>query len=219
MSEHTQEFIDQDTNTLQFRAVIDFFKNKRDGVFIEMGAADGILGSNTYRLERDFGWDGILIEPIKEYCDQISKYRKASHVFNICIGETEGSVEFTRIEGYSKLLSGISDQYPSEHKDRINREVQSMGQKIHVDMVPCKKLISVLNECSITHVDYLSIDVEGGELSVLKSMCMEENSNIRPTLISVENPYHVDDMEKYLSAFGYHKVGRIASDDFFLHTQ
>lgn len=216
MSEHTQEFIDQDTNTLQFRAVIDFFKNKQDGVFIEMGAADGILGSNTYRLERDFGWDGILIEPIKEYCDQISKYRKASHVFNICIGETEGSVEFTRIEGYSKLLSGISDQYPSEHKDRINREVQSMGQKIHVDMVPCKKLITVLNECGVSHIDYLSVDVEGGEMSVLKSLCMEQHS-IRPVLIGCENNYRSSEVNDYLNTFGYVKVGSAGGDDFFYY--
>lgn len=216
MSEHTQEFIDQDTNTLQFRAVIDFFKNKQDGVFIEMGAADGILGSNTYRLERDFGWDGILIEPIKEYCDQISKYRKASHVFNICIGETEGSVEFTRIEGYSKLLSGISDQYPSEHKDRINREVQSMGQKIHVDMVPCKKLITVLNECGVSHIDYLSVDVEGGEMSVLKSLCMEQHS-IRPVLIGCENNYRSSKVNDYLNTFGYVKVGSAGGDDFFYY--
>lgn len=216
MSEHTQEFIDQDTNTLQFRAVIDFFKNKQDGVFIEMGAADGILGSNTYRLERDFGWDGILIEPIKEYCDQISKYRKASHVFNICIGETEGSVEFTRIEGYSKLLSGISDQYPSEHKDRINREVQSMGQKIHVDMVPCKKLITVLKECGVSHIDYLSVDVEGGEMSVLKSLCMEQHS-IRPVLIGCENNYRSSEVNDYLNTFGYVKVGSAGGDDFFYY--
>ena len=216
MSEHTQEFIDQDTNTLQFRAVIEFFKNKRDGFFIEMGAADGILGSNTYRLERDFGWDGILIEPIKEYCDQISKYRKASHVFNICIGETEGSVEFTRIEGYSKLLSGISDQYPPEHKDRINREVQSMGQQVHVDMVPCKKLINILKECGVTHIDYLSVDVEGGEMSILKSLCMEQNS-IRPVLIGCENNYRSSEVNDYLNTFGYVKVGSAGGDDFFYH--
>lgn len=216
MDRHTAEFIELDTNTDQYRAVIDFFKNKRNGFFIEMGAADGVLGSNTYRLERDFGWDGILIEPIKEYCDQISKYRKASHVFNICIGETEGSVEFTRIEGYSKLLSGISDQYPPEHKDRINREVKSMGQQVHVDLVPCKKLITILNECGIDIVDYLSVDVEGGELSVVKSLCMETNT-IRPTIIACENPYYSTEIEQYLSAFGYVKVCRISADDFFIH--
>ena len=216
MSEHTQEFIDQDTNTLQFLAVIDFFKNKRNGFFIEMGAADGVLGSNTYRLERDFGWDGILIEPIKEYHDEISRYRKASHVFNVCIGENEGTVEFTRIEGYSKLLSGISTQYPPEHKNRIDREVQAMGQQIHVDLVPCKKLITVLKECGVSAVDYLSVDVEGGELSVLKSLCMEQNP-IRPILIGCENNYKSAEVYEYLKQFGYVNVGSAGGDDFFYH--
>ena len=214
MNQHTQEFIDQDTNTEQFRAVIEFFQNKRDGFFIEMGAADGVLASNTYRLERDFGWEGILIEPIKEYCDHIPKYRKASHVFNICIGETEGTVEFTRIEGYSKLLSGISKEYPPEHKNRIDTEVQRMGQQVHVDLVPCRKLISVLNECGIRSIDYLSVDVEGGELSVLKSLCMEDNL-IRPILIGCENNYRSSEVENYLVSFGYVKVGSAGGDDFF----
>lgn len=218
MSEYTQEFIDRDTNTEQFRAVIGFFKNKRNGFFIEMGAADGVLASNTYRLERDFEWDGILIEPIKDYADQIQKYRKASFILNNCIGETEGLVEFTRIEGYSKLLSGISKEYPYEHKIRIDAEVKNLRQEICIDLIFCKKLVTVLTECGVSNIDYLSIDVEGGELSVLKSLCMEENS-IRPIIISTENNYDTKDIEYYLSSFGYHKIGRIAADDFFLHNQ
>lgn len=214
MNKHTQQFIDQDTDTHQFRVVIDFFKNKRNGFFIEMGASYGVLASNTYRLEKDFGWDGILIEPIKEYYNDIHKYRKSSFVKNICIGETEGDIEFTRIEGYSKLLSGISKEYSTEHKYRINREVQSMGQQIYVDLVPCKKLITVLTECIISHVDYLSVDVEGGELSVLKSIEMENNS-VRPTLIGVENNYNSAEVEKYLNCFGYQKIGSAGGDDFY----
>lgn len=53
MNQHIQEFIDQDTDTEQFRMVIEFFQNKRDGFFIEMGAADGVLASNTYRKDME----------------------------------------------------------------------------------------------------------------------------------------------------------------------
>lgn len=214
MANHSLQFIEEDTNTFQFRTVIEYFKHKKNGTFIEMGAADGILGSNTYRLERDYGWDGILIEPIKDYFDDIPKYRKTSHILNVSVGETEGPVEFTRIEGYSKLLSGISEKHQSEHKDRINREVQQLNQKVHVDFVQCKKLITILNECKIFDIDYLSVDVEGAEFSVLKSLCMEDNK-IRPILIGCENNYGEKDVEDYLKLFGYKKMCRSGADDFF----
>lgn len=213
---HTDEFIEQDTNTLQFNAVLNFFNHKRDGVFVEMGAADGILASNTFRLERDYGWNGVLIEPLKDYYEQIPCYRKTRHVYNICIGETEGDVDFTRIEGYSKLLSGISNEYPKEHVNRIASEVNSMNQQVYVDKVPCRRLINVLNECGINHIDYLSVDVEGGELSVMKSLSMETNS-IRPVLIGSENNYRNTEVEEYLNTFGYVFVGNAGGDNFFFY--
>lgn len=218
MNGHSQEFIYQDTNTHQFRFVIDFFKHKKNGFFIEMGAADGILASNTYQLEKNYGWDGILIEPIKDYFNQIAQYRKIKKIFNVCIGEHEGTVNFTRVEGHSKLLSGISSQYHSEHKKRIEREAKEKNQQIYFDSVDCKKLITILNQYNITCVDYLSIDVEGGELSVLKSIEMETNK-IRPLLIGCENNYKTSDIENYLKQFSYTKIGHIGGDDFFYYNQ
>ena len=212
---YSQEFIEQDTNTLQFRAVADFFGNKRDGFFIEMGAADGILASNTYRFERDFGWNGILIEPIENYYNDISVNRPTTKfTFNVCVGEIEGSVEFKRIEGNSKLLSGIIDKCSTAHCSRIEREVLAMDQVIHIDSIPCRRMDAILKECDTNHVDYCSIDVEGGELSVLKSISME-TSPIRPILFGVENNYNTTEVLDYLAEFGYQRIGSIGGDDFF----
>ena len=214
MTNYTDKFIDEDTNTFQFKKIIDLFNHKKNGTFVEMGAADGILASNTYKLEKYYGWNGILIEPIKEYFELIPKYRNVNHILNICVGEKEGTVDFTRIEGYSKLLSGITEQYPAEHNYRIDSEVKEKNQKIYVDQVICKKLITVLTECNIFNIDYLSIDVEGGELSVLKSLDME-NNNIRPTIIGAENNYNKSDVEYYLKKFNYIKIGNFGGDDFY----
>jgi|688.fasta_scaffold128775_3 FkbM family methyltransferase len=211
---HSKEFIETETNTPQFNFVLNFFKHKKGGIFIEMGATDGIIASNTYCLETHYGWDGILIEPIKDYFDDIKKYRKTKYAYNICIGENEGFVEFTRIEGYSKMLSGISIEYPEQHKNRINKEVKERDQQIHIDLVSCKKLITVLKESNVQQIDYLSIDVEGGELSVLKSLEMEKNS-IRPTIIGCENNYKTNEIESYLNQFNYKKVATVAADDMY----
>jgi FkbM family methyltransferase len=214
MTTYTQEDIERESDSHQFRAIIQLLQNKKNGFFIELGAADGILCSNTYRLERDFGWDGILIEPIKDYFDMMCSMRKASHKYNICIGETNGVVDFKRIEGYSKMLSGISTEYPVQHESRIDREVVERNQQVFIDKVVCRQLADVIVECGNPHIDYLSVDVEGGEFSVVKSLNMESNS-IRPTVIGCENSYDDRRIEDYLKTFGYTKIGKVAIDDFY----
>ena len=213
--EHTSDIIELNTNNEQFNAVVQLLNHKTNGIFVELGAADGVLGSTTYRLEKNFGWDGVLIEPLKHYYDEIRRYRTASHVFNFCVGEREGLVEFTRIDGYSNMLSGISENYEQRHLSRIKNEVQQLNQQVHKDTIQCRKLANVLYDCGIQHVDYLSIDVEGAELSVLKGLCTE-TTPYRPSLIGCENNYQQTDVEKYLAEFGYTKVGTAGGDDFFL---
>lgn len=213
---YSEQIIEENTNNFQFRTVVELLNGKKNGTFVELGAADGVLGSTTYRLEKDFGWNGVLIEPLKHYYDKIRSYRNASFMFNICVAEQEGVVEFTRIDGYSNMLSGISNNYSKEHLSRISKEVNSMNQVIHKDMIECRKLESILKECNITQVDYLSVDVEGAELSVVKSLGMETNP-IRPLLIGCENNYGENEVEGYLAVFGYTKVTCAGGDDFFLH--
>ena len=42
--------------------VREFFEDRRGGVFVDVGASDAVKGSNTYRLERDFGWSGLAVD-------------------------------------------------------------------------------------------------------------------------------------------------------------
>ena len=51
--------------------LVDYLLSKRDGVFCEVGALDGIVFSNTYYLEKELGWTGILCEPNKKYINKI----------------------------------------------------------------------------------------------------------------------------------------------------
>lgn len=216
MQQHSPEEIERETDTLQFRAVLEFFGGKREGVFIELGAIDGICGSNTFRLERDYGWNGILIEPISDYYDALLLNRKASHMYRVCVCENEGETEFTRIEGYSKVLSGIPSNFSPDHKNRIDREVSAHSQQVFIDKIASKKMSTILSECGINQVDYLSVDVEGAELSVIKSIEMEKNT-IRPILIGAENNYGSTEVWDYLSQFGYNKINNIGGDDFFYY--
>ena len=55
--------------------VLKFYNDKRDGYFIELGASDGITLSNTYLLEKEFGWKGICAEPVPVKYEALCKNR------------------------------------------------------------------------------------------------------------------------------------------------
>src|SRR6185503_4761395 len=58
---------------------------KRQGTFVEFGAADGIAGSNTYLLESEYAWKGLLAEPLPNHIAQLVSIRKTSRIVNKCV--------------------------------------------------------------------------------------------------------------------------------------
>src|SRR5579872_4302470 len=63
-SEHEEEWI-----------IRDFFQDQREGTFVDVGANDYRLASNTYFLETALGWSGLAIEPQRQFADGYAKYR------------------------------------------------------------------------------------------------------------------------------------------------
>ena len=61
-----------------------FFKNKKKGFFVEIGAFDGLEGSNCYYFENMQAWDGIAVEASKNHFSKLKKNRKC-HVLNFAI--------------------------------------------------------------------------------------------------------------------------------------
>ena len=66
------------SQNLQDLIVLDLFGFKNKGIFIEAGACDGILNSNSYLLEKEFSWSGLLVEPLKDYFIELKKNRKVN---------------------------------------------------------------------------------------------------------------------------------------------
>ena len=67
---------------------------KRKGFFVEFGATNGIDLSNTYLLETEFGWDGILAEPAVCWQHDLKLNRKAA-IEERCVWSSSGGwIEF-----------------------------------------------------------------------------------------------------------------------------
>lgn len=134
---------------------------KRDGFFVEFGATNGLDLSNTYLLESDFGWSGILAEPATSWHESLRLNRKAK-IDTRCVWSQSGdSLVFNETD--MKEFSTI-DHFSSadlHEKNRLN------GSKYIVDTVSLLDLLDELEAPRI--IDYLSIDTEGSEYSILEN--------------------------------------------------
>ena len=183
----------------QDRFIDEFFKEKRNGVFVDIGANEGVQISNTFFLEKERGWTGICIEPLPVEFNKLTENRSSINL-NICVSDFEGETDFTYVEGYANMLSGMSDQYNKTHMERVLGEVNHYGGKIHNIKVPVKTLQSVLDEHNVLDIDFCSIDTEGSEFSIVKSIDFNR-TNVKVFII--ENNYKETNIKEFLETKGY----------------
>lgn len=175
------------------------FQQKRDGVFLDIGANDPVNGSNSYLLEQH-GWTGLAFEPIKHIADSWKGVR-STECINIALGAQEREVTLVELEADKHSFIGADS---SDGKNTVK--------------VQQRTLADVLKEREISNVDFVSIDVEGYEMNVLKGInfdavdikcfCIENNR---------KGSMKADDrLRKFLLAKGYHLVARLTIDDVFM---
>ena len=158
-----------------------FFRNidlkSYKGYFVEIGAYDGIMGSNCYHFEKYCHWDGIAIEPSNLQFQKLVKNRNCK-VINKAIDKVEREIDFIEvIEGYTQM-SYINHGNNTNSQEFLNKDNRTKinNQKI--------KTVFFNNTIENKDIDYISIDTEGNELDILKSINYK-NFNIK--VISVEN--------------------------------
>lgn len=188
-----------------------FFKNKKDGVFLEIGAYDGVALSNTYFFEKELGWKGICVEPQQKQYDLLVKNRKCICV-NGCIADFTGKGLFLEIDGYATMLSGLVNKYDTKHMERINHEISTMGGSKKEVEVDCYMLSDLLNQNLIKKVDFCSIDVEGAELDILKTI---DFKNFDFDTLSIENNTGTSEIRNFMKQKGYEVVKVLGCDEIY----
>jgi FkbM family methyltransferase len=178
-----------------------YFGKKINGIFLDIGAYDGISGSNTYFFENFRSWKGLCVEPIKTQYELLCKNRKC-YVENYAIFDKEGTADFTEY-GKRKMFSGLSDYCMKLPRRSSRYKVQTIPLQILID------------KYQLYEIDLLSLDVEEVELEVLKSI---DFTKVNIKLMFVENhDGHKNRVliPEYLSQFGYKFKERRSVDDVF----
>lgn len=193
-----------------------YFQNRRGGTFVEFGAYDGVKISNSYFFEKELGWTGICIEPIAEHFKKLKENR---HCFCVqgCVAPRPGTVDFLKISGgqwFNQMLSGIVSSYDPRHIDRVRQEVARFHATVTVIQVPCYRLTDLLDQHSMPHVNYLSIDTEGGELEILQSIDFKK---YQIDFITVEDNYNDVRLQQFLESQGFELIKRLSHDLVFKH--
>lgn len=192
------------------------FKGKRNGVFIDVGAHDGVTYSNTYFFEQELAWSGLCVEPVPTLFQKLEKNRGCICVQG-CISDKNCKSQFLAVTSaidteYTEMLSGLVDMYDERHLQRIDKELALFGGTKEILEIECYRLDDLLKFYNIAHVDYLSIDVEGAEMLVLKSI---DFSNVDIDVITIENNYDTKDIENFLKAKGYTRLKKLAGDEVY----
>lgn len=192
--------------------VLHELKDKRNGFFVEFGATNGIDCSNTYYLEREYGWKGILAEPNPYWHDALFKNRKCIITTECVYTKSNEHVTFNAVIGAADLstIQGYGDT--DEHT--LTRQNHSA---ISVRTVSLFDLLKKNNAPKI--IDYLSVDTEGSEYEILKAFFMT-NGYYDIRCITVEHNNHVIQrfkVKELLEEHGYiRKYTEISRwDDFF----
>ena len=182
------------------------FQNKRDGVFVDVGAYDGLTGSNTLFFEKFLGWKGVCIEPDAAQFAKLSMVRSCDCV-QACIADKDATARFLSVTDGLTMMGGLVDHYePGDLKMVSERS----GARI-VNLAT-RRLDAVLKERNVTAIDYLSIDTEGSELAILRSFDFAQH---KVRALSVENNRNTPQIPEYMQSLGYNRIVRLGVDDIY----
>jgi FkbM family methyltransferase len=165
----------------------EYFASEPPGFFVEVGASDPVVYSQTNALEQR-GWTGVLVEPLPERAQLLRARRKAKVFELVCSSpDDEGKQLQFYVSGiYSSLRPGL---------------VTANASLKDVITVRATTLDHILREANApTPIDFVSIDVEGHEIAVLDGFDL---AYWRPRLLMVEDLAMDLKLHRYIESRGY----------------
>ena len=188
---------------------------RRGGYFVELGANDGLRQSNTYFLEKRYGWSGVLIEPALNNYLKLLRNRSSNNVFfcTACVA-FDYPEPFVRLR-YADLMSvttSVETDLPDINLHVERTRLARADRRTAVEFAaPAAPLSQLLDRAEApTVIDLLSIDVEGAELEVLRGIDHERH-RFKHLLVESRD---LDRMEGFLAGVDYRMSVQLSHHDF-----
>jgi len=189
--------------------------NYENGYYIEVGANDGVLQSNTLFFEKNKKWKGLLIEPINEKYLQLINNRSNENAFaNVALVPFDYKDEYINLS-YSDLMTTTLSE-----KNQLDINKNLIEGKKHLNIFEKEKIIKTkaetLNNILIKNdapnkIDFFSLDVEGFELEVLKGI---DFKNFKFNYILVECIENFEVIKNFLKNKNYLFLKKLSHIDY-----
>jgi len=222
--------VEIDGRTVEFRGqhqqdkfVYDvFFAGKRGGTFFECGALDGVYLSNTNVFEQFFDWRGVIVEPLEGQYEQLVKNRPNSKCYNACVGPKEESVLFFNHKNGG--LSGVVKEVGRRHIERLEYSYSVNPKSYHraepllkLEWKPIIRTTRAIRDAGFSHIDFFSLDVEGGEPSVLAGL---DPTEVTVDVFCVEvNQQSFAEVSEWMGTNGFQSLASVGQDLIYAHTR
>jgi FkbM family methyltransferase len=186
----------------------DFFalenaKYKEHGYFVDIGAADGITGSNTFILEKFYKWNGICVDPNPVFMQSLFNCRD-SHVSTLCVySETGKILPFKFCSDNNQFFGWNFRAGLTTHVDQIDNNIEQSFSSVNVLTISLNDLLELYN--APKEIDYISLDTEGSEYSILKTFDFSKYS-VKCFTVEYDNEKNRQQIYELLSINGYSRL-------------
>jgi FkbM family methyltransferase len=183
-SEHDEEWILREA-----------LRDRRGGVFVDVGASHYQQNSNTYFLEKDLGWSGVAIDPIASFAADYAAHRPRTRFVPLFVSDRSHALVKFFVNPDQTLVSSSNPEF-----------TRRWGSNVSASDVRTITLDDLLAELGVTHVDFLNMDIELSEPKALAGFSIQK---FRPALVCIEA--HAEVRQAILDYFarnGYVPIAR-----------
>jgi len=169
--------------------------NGRKGFYVDSGSNHATQMSNSLFFDWCLGWNGLCVEPDPEYHEGIRKYRTCTLVPE-CISDRDQELKFTFAGAGGHVSSNDSSTNTTVHCSSLESILQRENRK---DMI----------------IDFWSLDVEGHEMTVLRSVNFDK---IHVDVMSIEDMHiPVRELDQLMYESNFIKMFELPLDSLYVN--
>jgi FkbM family methyltransferase len=191
-----------------------FFKGKKSGVFVDIGAQDGITNSNTFFLEKELNWNGVCIEP-EPKAFLLLKQMRTCQAINASVASNDGILEYINLATFKERFNGIEKMASLSNLEKIEEAVLNPGICADKKEVSIRRLDNILAENKIDQINYLSFNFSEGLLDLLQTVNFDA---VNIDVISLRNEEKNLLLAHFLESQGFHYIITLGSDEIYINS-
>lgn len=185
------------------------FGAREGGVFLDVGAYDGVSGSNSLLFEQQRGWTGLLVEPDISLAARTRESR-SSCCLEVAVGAVVGEGEFLRVTDGYRQMGGLLQSYEPHILEEVRAAPAHAEQIQQVEVVTFVELVANLGA---DHIDLISLDIEGGEHAALSAFPFDR---VSVGAWTIENMAASSELADTMRKHGYCRVRRLGVDEIYV---